>query len=86
MGWEALWEEGRPPCSKISSTAGVSADGTTATGPEGFTIDLSACPAGWSNTEGLTDTGSRSAQAIPLSGAAAAYGEISLVWKRASPR
>ena len=35
---------------------GKSADGKTLTGPEGFTIDLTKCPAGWSDTEGLTDT------------------------------
>jgi hypothetical protein len=34
---------------------GTSADGTKATGPEGFTIDLTKCPSGWSNTEGLSD-------------------------------
>ncbi|MGD9754507.1 MAG: ABC transporter substrate-binding protein [Acidimicrobiia bacterium] len=77
-GWEALWEEERAAMlEKISSNGwGVSADGTTATGPEGFTIDLSACPAGWSNTDGLTDTEIKIGQTIPLSGAAAAYGEI----------
>ena len=33
---------------------GLSADGKTLTGPEGFTVDIGACPSGWSNTEGLT--------------------------------
>jgi branched-chain amino acid transport system substrate-binding protein len=54
----------------------VSADGKTLTGPEGFTIDLSACTNNWSDTEGLTDTTIKVGQAIALSGPAADYGNI----------
>ena len=35
---------------------GKSADGKTLTGPEGWTVDLTKCPAGWSDTEGVSDT------------------------------
>ena len=52
---------------------GVSADGRTLTGPEGFTVDLSACAAGWSETEGLTDPTIKIGQTLPQSGTAA-YG------------
>ena len=56
--WEALWSEQRAAIVKRikDNKWGKSADGRTVTGPEGFTIDLSKCPAGWSDTEGLTDT------------------------------
>ena len=56
--WEALWAEERAAVVKDikDNKWGKSADGKTVTGPEGFTIDLSKCPAGWSDTEGLTDT------------------------------
>ncbi len=37
---------------------------------------LAACPAGWSNTEGLTDTEIKIGQAIPLSGTFADYGNV----------
>jgi hypothetical protein len=53
---------------------GTSADGTTVTGPEGFTIDLTRCPSGWSNTEGLTDAEVRIGHTGPFSGAAADFG------------
>ncbi|MEZ5231729.1 MAG: ABC transporter substrate-binding protein [Acidimicrobiales bacterium] len=76
--WEALWEEERAAIvARIKDEGwGKSADGKTLTGPEGFTIDLSACAAGWSDTEGLTDTEIKVGQAIALSGAAADYGNI----------
>ena len=51
--WEALWADQRAAMvKKIKDNKwGKSADGKTVTGPEGFTIDLSKCPAGWSETE-----------------------------------
>ena len=55
---------------------GKSADGKTVTGPNGFTIDLTKCPAGWSDTEGLTDTSIKIGQAIAQSGTLADYGNI----------
>ena len=47
--WEALWTEQRAAVVKRikDNKWGKSADGKTVTGPEGFTIDLSKCPAGW---------------------------------------
>jgi len=56
--WEALWKKQRDAVvKKINDNDwGKSADGRTLTGPEGFSIDLSKCSEGWSDTEGLTDT------------------------------
>ena len=55
---------------------GKSADGKTVTGPEGFKVDLTKCPAGWSETEGLTDTEIKIGQTLPQSGPAADYGNV----------
>ena len=43
--WEALWTKERAAVVKRikNNKWGVSADGKTLTGPEGFTVDLSAC-------------------------------------------
>ncbi|MPY92545.1 MAG: ABC transporter substrate-binding protein [Acidimicrobiia bacterium] len=73
--WEELWAAERAAIvAEIEENGwGTSADGTTATGPAGFTIDLTACPAGWSNTEGLTDTSVKIGQAIAQSGTFADY-------------
>jgi branched-chain amino acid transport system substrate-binding protein len=74
--WEALWADQRAAIIKRikDNHWGKSADGKTLTGPEGFTIDLSKCPANWSDTEGLTDTEIKIGQTIPQSGTAADYG------------
>ncbi|MPY93990.1 MAG: ABC transporter substrate-binding protein [Acidimicrobiia bacterium] len=76
--WEALWAEERAAIvERIQSEGlGVSADGATLTGPEGFTIDLSACPAGWSATEGLTPAEIKVGHTTALSGTLADYGNI----------
>jgi ABC-type branched-subunit amino acid transport system substrate-binding protein len=76
--WEALWTKEREAIvQKIKDNGwGKSADGTKLTGPEGFTIDLSKCPAGWSDTEGLTDNEIRIGQTISQSGTTADYGWI----------
>ncbi|MPY91487.1 MAG: ABC transporter substrate-binding protein [Acidimicrobiia bacterium] len=76
--WEALWAEERAAVvERITSEGfGISDDGSTLTGPEGFTIDLSACPAGWSDTEGLTDTEIKIGHTTALSGTLADYGNI----------
>ncbi|MEA3214628.1 MAG: branched-chain amino acid transport system substrate-binding protein, partial [Acidimicrobiia bacterium] len=55
---------------------GKSADGKTVTGPAGFTIDLSKCPAGWSDTEGLSDTEIKIGHTTAQSGTLADYGNI----------
>ncbi|MPY91714.1 MAG: ABC transporter substrate-binding protein [Acidimicrobiia bacterium] len=76
--WEALWAEQRAAVVARAEAEGwgKSADGNTVTGPAGFTIDLSACPAGWSDTEGLTDTTIKIGQAIAQSGTFADYGNF----------
>ncbi|MPY92514.1 MAG: ABC transporter substrate-binding protein [Acidimicrobiia bacterium] len=76
--WEALWAEERAAIvERISSDGGgTSADGTTATGPGGFTIDLSACPAGWGNTEGVSLTSFKLGFPSPQSGPVADAGNL----------
>ena len=76
--WEADAAERRAAVvKKIKDNSwGLSADGKTLTGPEGFTIDISKCPAGWSNTEGLTDTTIKIGHTFPYSGTLAEYGNI----------
>jgi branched-chain amino acid transport system substrate-binding protein len=72
--WEALWTKERAAVVKriTDNKWGTSADGKKAVGPEGFSIDLSACPSGWSNTEGLTDTSIKIGYVLAQSGTAAA--------------
>jgi branched-chain amino acid transport system substrate-binding protein len=76
--WEALWAKQREAIVKrIKDNGwGKSADGKTLTGPGGWTVDLSKCPAGWSDTEGVTDTTIKIGQSIPLSGTYADYGNL----------
>jgi branched-chain amino acid transport system substrate-binding protein len=76
--WEALWAEERAAVvQRIKDNGwGRSADGKTVTGPEGYKLDLSACPPGWSETEGLTDTEIRFGHTLPQSGPAADYGNV----------
>jgi ABC-type branched-subunit amino acid transport system substrate-binding protein len=78
QGWETLWSEQRDAMIKRikDNKWGVSADGKTLTGPEGWTVDLSKCPAGWSETEGVSDTAIKIGQSIPLSGTYADYGNL----------
>lgn len=76
--WEKLWETQRAAMLKKlkDAKAGKSADGKTATGIDGFTIDLSKCQTGWSDTEGLSDTEIKIGSVAPLSGTAAAFGGL----------
>jgi ABC-type branched-subunit amino acid transport system substrate-binding protein len=71
--WEALWKTEREAIvAKIKQNGwGLQADGKTVLGPDGFKVDLSKCPAGWSNTEGLTDTEIKFGASAPSSGTAA---------------
>ncbi len=71
--WEKLWASQRAAVvQRIKDNRwGVSADGRTLTGPEGFTVDLSACTSGWTNTEGLSDTEIKLGQTLPQSGTVA---------------
>ncbi len=74
--WEKLWTAERAEVVKRikDNKWGLSADGKTIVGPEGFTIDVSKCAAGWSNTEGLTDTTFKVGGTLALSGTLADYG------------
>jgi ABC-type branched-subunit amino acid transport system substrate-binding protein len=68
--WEALWAGQRAAIvERIRSNGwGKTADGTKVLGPEGYTVDLTKCPAGWSDTEGLTDTTIKVGHTGPQSG------------------
>jgi branched-chain amino acid transport system substrate-binding protein len=82
--WEKLWEEQRAAVVKniTDNKWGVSADGKTLTGPDGFTVDLSRCSGGsWNNTEGLTDTEIKFGHTISLSGTTADYGNAAKTTK-----
>ncbi|MPY93510.1 MAG: ABC transporter substrate-binding protein [Acidimicrobiia bacterium] len=76
--WEALWAEERAAVvAEIQENGwGKTPDGNRLVGPEGFEIDLAACPAGWDDTEGLTDSeilfGLPIAQSGPLAESAGA--------------
>ncbi|MDG2233617.1 MAG: ABC transporter substrate-binding protein [Ilumatobacter sp.] len=49
-------------------------------GPAGFEIDMSTCPADWSDTAGITDSEIRIGHTTAQSGNLAAYGNIALGW------
>ena len=59
---------------------GVGDDGILR-GPEGFEIDISACPDDWSNTTGITDSQIRIGHTTAQSGNLAAYGNIGYGWE-----
>src|SRR5215218_9843684 len=68
--WETLWAAERAAIVKRikDNKWGLQADGKTVTGPEGFTVDVSKCAAGWSNTEGTSDTEVKIGSHTPISG------------------
>ena len=76
--WETLWEKERAATVKRikDNRWGRSADGKTLTGPGGWTVDLTKCAAGWSDTEGLTDTTIKMGQSIAQSGTYADFGNL----------
>jgi len=76
--WEALWAKEREAVVKRikDNKWGLSADGKTLTGPEGWTVDLNKCAAGWTNTEGMTDTTIKIGASISQSGTYADYGNL----------
>jgi ABC-type branched-subunit amino acid transport system substrate-binding protein len=76
--WESLWAEERAAVvARIKDNGwGKSADGTTLVGPEGFTVDLSRCIQGWSDTVGVSDTEIKIGYPAALSGANAEAGNI----------
>ena len=63
-----------------SGEYGVGDDGVLR-GPEGFEIDVSACPDDWSNTTGITDSQIRIGHTTAQSGNLAAYGNIAYGWE-----
>lgn len=76
--WEALWKEQRAAIVQRIKTegGGLSADGKSAKGTGAFNLDLTKCPAGWSDTEGLTDTEIKIGHTTAQSGILADYGNI----------
>ena len=77
--YEAFWETQRGAVVEKIRAAGWKVDPATNTlnGPEGYKIDLSKCPQGWSNTEGLSDTEIKIGQSTAFSGTLADYGNMS---------
>ncbi len=75
-GWRELAESERQRVVERIGSEGWGKEGNTVTGPEGFTIDLSNCEAGWSDTNGLTDTEIKIGHTTALSGTLADYGNI----------
>jgi branched-chain amino acid transport system substrate-binding protein len=76
--WEALWATERAAIVKRikDNHWGKSADGKTLTGPGGWSVDLTKCAQGWSDTEGLTDTSIRIGATLARSGTFADAGNL----------
>jgi ABC-type branched-subunit amino acid transport system substrate-binding protein len=76
--WEERWAKERAAVvARIKENKwGKSADGKTLTGPTGFSIDLTKCGPGWSDTEGITDTEVKIGYPAALSGPNAEAGNI----------
>jgi len=72
--WEKLWETERAAMVKAIKGGGYGKSGTTVKGMNGMSVDLSKCGAGWSDTEGLTDTSIKVGASIVQSGTLAEYG------------
>ena len=73
---EAQWAEARAAIVADIKAGGYGVDGDTVNGPAGMTIDLSACPADWSDTAGIADGQITIGHTTAQSGALAAYGNI----------
>ncbi len=78
--WDKLNAEERKAVVDKIKASGAGKSGTTVKGTEGFTIDLSKCEAGWSDTEGLSDTEIKIGHTTALSGTLADYGNIAKVF------
>ncbi|MEZ5265581.1 MAG: ABC transporter substrate-binding protein [Acidimicrobiales bacterium] len=76
--WEELWAKEREAIVKrIEENGwGLSDDGKTLTGPGDWTVDLTKCTAGWSDTQGIENGTLKISQAIALSGTYADYGNL----------
>jgi ABC-type branched-subunit amino acid transport system substrate-binding protein len=59
---------------------GIDKATNTLNGPASFKVDLSKCPAGWSNTEGLTDSEIKLGQTLSQSGNTADFGNETKAW------
>ena len=68
--WEALWKKERAAIVQRIKDNGwsASANGGPLYGPDGFAVDLSKCPSGWSQTEGVSDTTIKFGEVLGLSG------------------
>ena len=73
---EAEWADQRAAIVAEIKAAGYGVDGDTLTGPGGWTVDLSACPADWTDTTGVADGTIKIGHTTAQSGALAAYGNI----------
>jgi len=81
--WQALWKTERDAVVKKIKAGkfGIAADGKSALVSDGYTIDLSKCPSGWSNTEGLVNGEIKIGHTTALSGTLAVYGQIANGWQ-----
>jgi branched-chain amino acid transport system substrate-binding protein len=79
---EAAWKARRDQIVQRIKAGDYGIDKATNTlrGPAGFTVDLNKCPAGWSNTEGLTDTEIKLGQTLSQSGNTADFGNMTRAW------
>lgn len=73
---EAQWADQRAEIVAAINDAGYGLDGTTVTGPGGWSFDISDCPADWSDTAGIADGTVNLGLTIAQSGPLAAYGNI----------
>jgi len=73
---EAEWADARAAIVADIKAAGYGVDGDTLTGPGGWTVDLSACPADWNDSAGINDGTIVIGHTTAQSGSLAAYGNI----------
>ncbi len=81
--WQARWKSEREAVVKKIKAGkfGISADGKSVLMSDGYTVDLTKCPSGWNNTEGLSDTEIKIGHTTALSGTLAVYGQIAHGWQ-----
>jgi len=75
---EAQWAEQRAAIVADIKAAGYGVDGDTLTGPGGWTVDLSNCPADWDDFGGINDGTITIGHTTAQSGALASYGNIGI--------
>ena len=81
--WEALWSVERAAVIKKIRDGGygILPDGQSALVSQDYTVDLSSCPPGWNNTEGLTPSEIKLGFTAPLSGDLRAIGDAAKGWQ-----